>query len=320
MLTTAIVLAAIVNPSVPTAVTVTRVKTFAHIRTTAIAASPKGAVFAVASEDNRVRIMDAVKLTSIHTLDGHPMTPYALAFSRDGKFLLTGDESARIWLWDVKTGKKIREFSRDRGHTRGIQAFAFAPNGKTFASVGKDDVIKIWNTSGGHPTNTIKGVGANFYGIAYLPSGGLVTGTLLEGMRLYAPKGFTLAATLKVGGGEGANEIATNKAGTLGFTAGRDGRVVVWDLKKRTKIGAIKAHSDWVLNIAIAPNGKIGASSASDGHVVVWDVKTLQPLATIPGRAFVDSVVAFTSDGRHILTTDASNALQIHSLSPRQNR
>ena len=102
--------------------------------------------------------------------------------------LATGDESARIWLWDTKTGKKVREFPRDKGHTRGIQAIAFTKDGKRIATVGQDDVIKIWNTSGGHPTHTIKGVGANFYDARFLPTGGLVTATLAEGMRVLRTK------------------------------------------------------------------------------------------------------------------------------------
>ena len=304
----------------PPALTVSPVKTFSHIRATAVAVAPKGTLFAVASEDSQVRIIDTKTMETVFQLEGHPFTPKALAFSQDARYILSGDESARIWLWDVKTGKKIREFPREKGHTRGIQALTFAKDGKRFASVGQDDVIKVWDTSGGHPKFTVTGTGANFYGAEFLPSGGLVTATLKEGMRLYEPKAFQLAATLSVGGGEGANGVAINKGGTLGFTAGRDGRVVVWDIKKREKVGAIKAHSDWVYNVTVAPNGKVAASSSADTQVVIWDVKSLQPLASISGRAFVDSAVAITCDGKYVLTCDSGNALQIYQLDPPQLR
>lgn len=322
MLTAAVISLVLMGDVVaaPAALTVSKVKTFSHIRAIAVATAPTGSLFAVASEDMQVRIMDTKTMETVFQLTGHPRPPKALAFSPNGRYLLSGDESARIWLWDVKTGKKIREFSRDKGHTRGIQAFAFTKDSKRFASVGQDDVIKIWDTAGGHPKFTVKGTGANFYGAEFLPSGGLVTATLKEGMRLYEPKAFALAATLSVGGGEGANGVAINKRGTLGFTAGRDGRIVVWDIKKREKVGAIKAHNDWVYGVAVAPNGKIAASSSADTQVVIWDVKTLKPLAKITGRAFVDSAVEITGDGKHIITTDSGNALQIHKLDPPQLR
>ena len=301
-------------------VTVTQVKSFGHIRATAVATALKGTLFAVASEDNMVRIMDSKTMKTVFQLKGHPRTPKAVGFSPNGRYLLTGDESARIWLWDVKTGKKIREFPRDRGHTRGIQSFAFTKDGKRFASVGGDDVIKIWNLSGGHPKFTIKGNGANFYGAAFLPSGALVTGTLAEGMRMYEPKKFALAAKMSVGGGQGANGIAVNRAGTFAVTAGRDGRNIVWNLKTRKQVGSIKAHNDWVYNVAFSPNGRVAVSSSADTKVVVWDVKTFKKLATISGRSFVDSVVAITGDGKYILSTDSGNVLQMHKLSPAQSK
>ncbi len=318
MLTTAIVSIAMAVPA-PAApsVTVTVFKSFSNLHATAIAASPASAMFAVATEDRQVRLIDTKTMNTTFQLVGHPQPVYGLAFSRDGRYVLTGDETARIWLWDAKTGKKIREFPREKGHTKGIQSFSFSADGLKFASVGKDDVIKVWSTAGGHPIATIEGKGANFYGLAFLPNGSIATGTLAEGMRLYSPT-YGLAAKLKIGGGQGANDVAVNKAGTIGLTAGRDGAVTVWDLKSREKLACMPGHSDWVTAVAVAPNGRVGASSSTDAKVVLWDLKSFKKLATIGNRAFVDSLVAFTSDGKYLLTTDAANTLQVYQVDPPQ--
>lgn len=315
MLTTA-VLSLALGTSAP-AVQVSKFKSFSTLITTAISVSPASATFAVATEDHQVRIMDAKAMSTKYQLKGHPQPVYGLAFSHDGKYLLTGDETARIWLWDARTGKKLREFPREKGHTKGIQSLAFAPGDKSFVSVGKDDVIKVWNVTGGHPTATIEGKGANFYGSAFLPSGALATGTLKEGMRLYSPS-WGLAATFKLSSGQGANDIAVSPLGTIGLTAGRDGAVTVWDMKKRERLAMMPGHSDWVLSVAVAPNGRVGASSSTDGSVGVWDLKGYKKIASIGERAFVDSFVAFTSDGRYLLTTDSANALQVFQVTPAQ--
>ena len=313
MLTTALFSLALAAPAAP-AVSVTKFKSFDGIHATAVAASPKGALFAVASEDLQVRLIDEKTMTTKFQLKGHPMTIYGLAFSADGKYLLTGDESARIWLWDTATGKKLREFPRQKGHTRGIQAFAFSKDGARFASVGKDDTIKVWSTSGGDPIATIEGKGANFYGVAFLPSGGLATATLAEGMRVYDAS-YRLAAKMKCSG-EGANDVALTRSGAVGLTAGRDGAVTVWDMKSHDKLAAMPGHTDWVLGVAVAPNGRLAASSSTDQKVLVWDIKSFKKVAAIENRACVDSLVAFTGDGRYLLTTDASNALQVYQVSP----
>ncbi len=318
MLTTAIVSLAIAAAAPADRIfTVTVFKSFTNFKAIAVAASPVNAQFAVSTEDRQVRLVDTKTMATTLQLQGHPQPVYGLGFSRDGRYLLTGDETARIWLWDVKTGKKIREFPREKGHTKGIQSFSFSPDGTKFASVGKDDVIKVWSTAGGHPIATIEGKGANFYGLAFLPNGSIATGTLAEGMRLYSAS-YGLAATMKLGGGQGANDVAVNKLGTIGVTAGRDGAVTVWDLKSRLKLAAMPGHTDWVTAVAVAPNGRVAASSSTDASVVLWDIKGFKKIATIGNRAFVDSLVAFTSDGRYLLTTDASNALQVYQVDPPQ--
>ena len=311
MLATAVLALAMADPTV----TVTKYKSFDTVIATSIATSPKGSQFAVASEDNRIRLFDSKSMNTTFQLLGHPMTVYALAFSNDGRYLLSGDESARIYLWDTRTGKKLREWPRTKGHTRGIQSIAVSPNDRQFATVGKDDLIKIWNMTGGDPVATIEGKGANFYGISYLPSGSLATGTLAEGMRLYTNK-FALAATMTVA--QGANDLALNESGTMGVTANRDGSVTVWNIAKREKVASMPGHSDWVLGVAMAPNGKVAASSSTDSSVVLWDLKTFKKIATIGERAYVDSLVAFTSDGKYLLTTNSANALQIYQVSPPQ--
>jgi hypothetical protein len=310
MLTAAIALA-VTAP----AVTVSKYKSFDTILATAVATSPVGTQFAVASEDNRIRIIDAKTMNTTFQLLGHPMTVYGLTFSNDGRYLLSGDESARIYLWDTRTGKKVREFPRTKGHTRGIQSIAVSQNDRQFATVGKDDVIKVWNMSGGDPIKTIEGKGANFYGISYLPNGSIATGTLAEGVRLYTNK-YDLAAKLSVD--QGANDLALNAAGSMGLTANRNGSVTLWNISKREKVATMPGHTDWVLGVAIAPNGKIAASSSTDSSVVIWDLKTYKKVATIGDRAYVDSLVAFTADGKYLLTTDAGNALQVFQVSPPQ--
>lgn len=308
---------AIVAPN-PAPLTLSQVKSFTNFRATALAVSTVGNKFAVASEDLKIRVIDLKAMQTVATMQGHPMTPYAVTFSRDGKVVASGDETARILLWDAKTGKKIREFPRDKGHKRGIQALAFSADGKQLVSVGKDDVILVWNTSGGHPVKTIPGNGANFYGVALMKDGSVATATLSEGMRVYKKGSYDLIGRMKVDSGQGANDVAVNVAGTLGLTAGRDGKLVVWDMKSRKTVASLKAHDDWVLDVDFAPNGRVAVSCSSDARLSVVDVKSLKVLATLEGRAVVDSLVGVTADGKYVLTTDGANNVQVYQFSTPQ--
>ena len=295
-----------------------RLRTFEQVRVVSLVGSPSASLFAVGQEDKTVRVMDASKLQTVWTLTGHPQPCYGLAFSHDGKLLATGDDSARIFIWDMKTGKKIREFSRDRGHRRGIQTLQFSPDNKKIASVGKDGQIMIWNTSGGHPIATIVQVGVSFYGAEFLPSGSLVSGTLEGSVHLFEGKTFKSVASMPTPNKSGIFAVSLNPTGTVAYAASRDGRVLVYDIKTRQRINGLTAHSDWTINTAMSPNGRVLASSSNDMTVKFWDTKTLKPLFGLDQTSPIGSPVAFTGNGKYFVTSSVGDALQVYQITPPQ--
>ena len=66
-----------------------------------------------------------------------PGTVYSLVFSRDGKFLFSGDRSGNLRSWDVALGKEVRRRSGPS------QSLAISPDGKRIASCGGDQTVKI---------------------------------------------------------------------------------------------------------------------------------------------------------------------------------
>lgn len=312
----ALIATAVLSPAATTAPTITRVRTFDHLRTIAVAPASTGHRFAASLENNEVRIMDAQTMQSVLTLRGHPQPVYAVAFSPDGRWIATGDESARIRIWDARTGAQVREFPREKGHTRGIQALAFPPRGGSLVSVGKDDSIRVWSLQGGNPTQVIMGNGANFFGASFSPAGALLTATLQEGARLYAPGTYTQAAAFRVD--QGANDVAFNRAGTNAVMACRDGSVVLWDIPNRRRVTSIGRHDDWVIRTTFSPNGRLVASSSSDGTVRVWEIRGTRLVTKIDGQSRVGSPVAFTASGAFLITASETDALQIHSVRPAQ--
>src|SRR5690242_14573543 len=134
---TAVCLAQTKGPAVPKNVPfITPVKTVDGLRRLAFAAADSGSKVVMTLADNSVRIMDSSTLGTIKTLNGHPQPCYGVAWSKDGAFIATGDESARIWIWNAITGEKVKEF---RSHERGIQKLSFNIGHTLMVSTGKED-------------------------------------------------------------------------------------------------------------------------------------------------------------------------------------
>lgn len=298
-------------------VKIARIKTFDQFRVVSIASGSADTV-AFGLEDNSVKVFNAAKLMSVATLGGHPQPVYALAFNRAGTQLLTADVSARIYLWDVKTGKKIKEFSREKGHTKSIKAIAFHPNGVNFATVGDDDFLKVWSVKGAHPVATVPGNAANLYGVGFTPSGSILTGTLTGEVRIYNIAGKMLAS-MPAPNSNGINGLAANWSGNT-VTASRDGRLTLWNLAAKSRAKTYTGHTDWAINAAITPNGQVGASSGSDGRVSVWMLKKNIKLATLENQSYVGSPITFTGNGKYFLTGNASGFLEVYKVSPSQGK
>lgn len=69
-----------------------------------------------------------------------------IAYSPDGKSVLSGSWDGTVRLWDITSGKLTKEFKEHKGH---VVTVAFSPDGKTIATGGNDGSVKLWNVATG---------------------------------------------------------------------------------------------------------------------------------------------------------------------------
>lgn len=67
-----------------------------------------------------------------------------IAYSPDGKIVLSGNWDGTVRLWDITSARLIKEF---KGHKGRIVTVAFSPDGKTIATGGNDGTVKLWDVA-----------------------------------------------------------------------------------------------------------------------------------------------------------------------------
>jgi WD40 repeat protein len=99
---------------------------------------------AVGASDQSIYLLDAETLAVRRILkNAHTHSVFTLAYSPDGKYLLSGGRDAMLRAWDLENDCAL--LSEQPAHYYTINHLTFSPNGTLFATASRDRTIKIWD-------------------------------------------------------------------------------------------------------------------------------------------------------------------------------
>ena len=102
----------------------------------------------------------------------------AVAFSHDGRLILSGSHDRLLHLWEAETG---RESLRIAGHTDRLTGVAFTPDDRMAVSSGADRTVRLWDLEDGREIRKFEGHTDVAQSVAVSPDGRrIVSGGLNE--------------------------------------------------------------------------------------------------------------------------------------------
>ena len=252
-----------------------------------------------------VRVYDLSTRKLVALLKGHTDALTSLAFSSDGRHLLSGSADKTAILWDVGSRTALREFS---SHKAAVTNAAFVDGGATVVTAGSDGSVRLWSTSDGAVKREYR-LSAPVTALAISPQGVLIAAGLANGeIHKINPNIEAGQSTLARLEGPVRTLVFGMDASALLTTCDcLDTSVRTIDVKTGTSRALYRGHDNVVTALALAPDGTRVASAGGEGHEVhIWTLDAGQRDIALGGIGKAVWQVAFAKDGREVAwgTTD----------------
>jgi WD40 repeat protein/serine/threonine protein kinase/tetratricopeptide (TPR) repeat protein len=232
------------------------------------------------------------------TLHGHTGHVLSVAFSPDGKWILSGSVDKTVKKWDAQTCRELLTF---RGHTLPVLSVALSPDGKRIVSGSADKTLKIWDAETGQVIRTLEGHAAPVACVGISPDGKrFVSGSLDKTLKIWDAETGQVILTLK-GHTMSLGGVDFSPDGRLIASASIDGTVKLWDSLTGQERMTFNGHTGYVASARFSPDGK-RIVSGGDGHVLkLWDVQTGKEAMSLKGHTGNVKSVAFSPNGKWIV-------------------
>jgi WD40 repeat protein/serine/threonine protein kinase len=272
-----------------------------------------------AGSGRAVRVWDWMNRELLHAFPGHENHSIPLAFSRDGRHLVTGGASLEGQkLWNAETWRLINTLP---AHPHPVSALAFSPDGTGLASASFDRSVKLWDTTSGELRRTCWHTG-NVMGVAFSPDGQRLA-SCGEDKTVRVWDATTGREVLGLRGHTGiCGCVVFSPDGQRLASASTDRTIRVWDAtplqgNEGQEVFTFIQHNDEIRSIAVSPDGErivsgSGGTIGGGALVKVWDAATGRERVSFTAHTVIVFGLAWHPDGQCIATAGAD--LPVHSV------
>ncbi len=265
--------------------------------------------------------------------------------------IIASTDGVRVKLWDLHTGKLLRELVSRGGGLR--LALAISPDSKTIAAACKEYSVAVWNLHTGEYLRTLeystewlhdfKSVAFFSDNVTVIAGGRSITqmwdirmgnnlrqsGTGAGDCLALSPNNHLIGSSLssvkmaqipRTGGlyeeelPAVVSKVAISRDGLICAASLYNGTIKLWQWGTYAQLHTIQAHSDMIGSIAFSSDGQTLVSAGWDKSIKFWNVKTGELQRTISENLGKVYRMALSADDRTLVTYDNQKTIKVWRL------
>ena len=313
--------------------------------------SPDGRLVAAPSyQDSAVALWD-IESGALTMLTADAEGPTVVAFSPDGRWLVSGHGDGLIRIWDLSINEPHVVLT---GHDWLVQQVTFSPDGSRLATASWDTTIRIWDTAtwthlvtffADEPVNSVSyspdgkrlasggwgskaivweadtgrrllalaGHATAIFSVAFVPRTEHLLTTSFDGTTRLWDVGIGAARDwLTLPGPSRDAGMAFSSDGRLIAVPGKLHGVELHDTVSGQALRSLASDGEAIVDLAFGPDAASLAGAAWDGSVFAWDTATGDlGFRTTGPLNIARPFVAYTSDGRLLAVAGGDGTVKL---------
>ncbi|KAF9085229.1 hypothetical protein BGX23_009844 [Mortierella sp. AD031] len=236
-------------------------------------------------DDNSLVFSHGVPFVFNKTITDHTRFVQEVKFSTNGEMFASVGSDGKIFLYDAKTGEKIKELSAaEHGHTGGIFALSWSADSSRILTSSADQTAKIWDVEASSVVNTfdLANAGSNFLGqqVGNIWKGDNLVSLSLSGDLNYLDPSTSKASRVIQGHQKAITAFSISEDKQTLLTGSYDGRVMSWEENtgKATPLNEA-SHGNQVMQIV--NNGAQFVSAGMDDTIRILNAKNPSDVSVV---------------------------------------
>jgi len=239
----------------------------------------------------------------VMTLTGHKDTVHSVAYSPDGRHIVSGSKDCTVRIWDLTLGEEMMSLQSDNDSA--VDSVTFASDNKTIAAGTVSGIISVWGLSAGHwIPRQLDGHSSGVSCIRFSSNGTLLaSGSYDKTVRLWRTQSNEQVFLME-GHDESVTVVEFSPTADILASGSWDQTIRFWNIVTGEPVGLLSGgHTRWIQSISFSPDGARLASGSYDQTIRLWEVDTKQCVATLHGHSSSVYSVKFSPDGYSLVSS-----------------